>query len=100
MTDVLLTDLGRVAVAQRELSRLVVRAAEGVDGARVRRPRRGLHLEIADGRAHVSLELTVRRGCVLYEVARAVQGRVAEALATMLEVRVEGVDVTVEGIDA
>jgi uncharacterized alkaline shock family protein YloU len=100
VTDIVQTELGRVAVAPRALQRAVVRAAEAVDGARVRRPRRGLRVEVAEGRARVSLELAVRQGLVLPETAKAVQERVAEALATMLEVRVDAVDIAIEEIEA
>jgi uncharacterized alkaline shock family protein YloU len=99
MTDVVRTELGLVAVAPRALARVVVHAAEAVDGARVRRPRRGLRVELADGGARVVLELAVRRGCVLPETARAVQEQVAEALRTMFEVEVEAIDVAVEEIE-
>ena len=73
-----------------------MRAAEEVDGARVRRPRRHLVVEIDDGAARVELELTVAYGQVLPEVARAVQEHVAAALAQMCAVTVAGVDVSVE----
>jgi uncharacterized alkaline shock family protein YloU len=99
MTELARTDLGGIAIAPAALSRLVVRAVEEVDGARVRHPRRSLHVQLADGRARVSLELQARRGSVLPELARAVQRRVADALGAMLEVAVDGVDVSVEEVD-
>ena len=49
--------------------------------------------------ARVSLEVAVRRGCVLPDTARAVQERVAEVLGTTLGVKVEAVDVAVEEIE-
>src|SRR5581483_6075860 len=62
-----------VRVTEGALTRIVVRAVEAVDGARVRRPRRKVDVEIEDGRAKVDLELAVAYGRVLPEVARAVQ---------------------------
>jgi uncharacterized alkaline shock family protein YloU len=98
VTEIVRTELGRVSVAPRALARVVVHAAESVDGARVRRARRGLRVEVAEGRARVSLELAVGRGQVLPDTARAVQLRVAEALGTMLEVEIDAVDVAIEEI--
>ncbi len=76
----------------------MVDAAERVEGARVRRPRRGLRVELDDGVARVALALAVGRGRVLPDVAREVQRRVAQALADALEARVEAVDVIVEEV--
>jgi len=69
-----------------------------VDGARVRRSRRALRIGLANGVARVALELAVQRGKVLPDLSREVQLRVAEALETALEARVEAVDVTVAEI--
>ena len=98
MTELVRTDQGVISVSPGTLARLVVQAAEQVDGARVLRPRRGLHVQVEHGAARVALELSVRRGVVLPEATRAVQERVAEALRTMLEVEVTAVDVSVEEI--
>ncbi len=100
MTELVRTGEGSIAISRTALSRLVVRAAEQVDGVRVRRPRRGLRIDVAGGHARVSLELTARRGVVLPELGRAVQEQVAEALATMLEVKVDAVDVSIEEVVA
>jgi uncharacterized alkaline shock family protein YloU len=78
------------------VAQIVVRAAEGVGGARVRRPRRHLGVEIAGGSARVGIELTVEYGKVLPDVARDVQERVAAALGTMCGVTVTSVNVAVE----
>src|SRR5919199_1703308 len=51
---------GSINVTSSALAQIVQRAAESVDGARVRRPRRGLDLRLDDGRAHVDLELAAR----------------------------------------
>jgi uncharacterized alkaline shock family protein YloU len=101
MSDaVLVHDLGgSVTVSSAALQQVVVQAAESVDGARVRRPRRGLDIELADGRAHVELELAARYGAVLPELARETQERVAAALASMCGVEVEAVDVSIEELD-
>jgi uncharacterized alkaline shock family protein YloU len=88
-----------VSITPAALSRLAVHAAEQVDGARVRRPRRGVRIQIEDDRARVALELAVRHGVALPELARSVQEHVADALRSMLEVEVDAIDVTVEEVD-
>jgi uncharacterized alkaline shock family protein YloU len=85
-----------VKVTDAAVTQIVVRAAEHVDGVRVRRRRRHLDVELADGRARVALGLTVGYGNVLPDVARDVQERVAAALGTMCGVTVTAVDVAVE----
>jgi uncharacterized alkaline shock family protein YloU len=83
-----------VTVSDAAFAQLVVRAAEQVDGARVRRPKKiGL-----DG-DRLGLALGAPFGAVLPELARAVQGRVAEAVETMCGIRLAGVDVTIEVLD-
>jgi len=89
---------GSVVVTTAALTELVVRAAEAVEGAEVRRGRRRLEVDVAEGRAHVRLELEARYGAVLPRLARDVQERVADALASMLGVEVEAVDVSVEAV--
>jgi len=88
-----------VKVTDAAVTQIVVRAAETVEGARVRRPRRHLDVEIDAGSARVALELTVAFGKVLPEVAQDVQERVAAALGTMCGVTVTTVDVSVEELD-
>jgi len=90
---------GTITVTPPALGQLVARAAEVVDGAQVRRGRRRLQIEVADGTARVRLELTARYGVVLPQLARDVQERVAEALTTMCRVDVEAVDVSVEEVE-
>jgi uncharacterized alkaline shock family protein YloU len=99
MTTLVDTEEGTVIIAPATLTRLVIRAAEAVEGVRVRRPRRGLDVVVADGRAQVSLELAARFGTVLPEIAALVQERVSAALESMCEVVVDGVDVTVAEVD-
>jgi uncharacterized alkaline shock family protein YloU len=65
----------------------------------VRRPRRGLEIELADGHARVELELAARIGLVLPDVAREVQERVTGALETMCGLVVDAVDVSVEELE-
>jgi len=89
---------GSITVTPPALNRLVVRAAEGVEGVAVRRPRRSVDVAHANGRASVSLGLAVRYGGVAPEVARAVQERVAEALSESCGLEVERVEVGVEEI--
>jgi uncharacterized alkaline shock family protein YloU len=88
-----------VRVTDGALTQIVVRAAEAVEGARVRRPRRKVEIAIADGVARVELELAVAYGKVLPEVARAVQREVADALSRMCDVAVDAVDVSVEELE-
>jgi uncharacterized alkaline shock family protein YloU len=90
---------GSITVTASALNELVVRAVESVDGAEVRRGRRRLEVELADGRARVRLELSARYGVVLPRLARQVQERVADALASMCRVEVDAVDVSVEAVE-
>ena len=70
-----------VKVTEGALTQIVARAVEGVDGARVRRPRRKIGIVVDRGRhVRVDLELAVQYGKVLPEVARDVQREVADAL--------------------
>jgi uncharacterized alkaline shock family protein YloU len=87
---------GTVRVSEVALTEIVRRAVSSVEGARLRKGRRRLGVEIEDGRARAALQLTVAYGRVLPEVSAAVQERVADALARMCDVEVEAVDVTVE----
>jgi uncharacterized alkaline shock family protein YloU len=96
---VLREDGGSIDVTAGALAQIVQRAAESVEGARVRRPRRGLGLRLEDGRVRVELELAVRYGIVLPEAARDVQARVAEALEAMVDLDVEAVDVSIEELE-
>ena len=90
---------GSITVTPSALATLVVRAAEAVDGAEVRRGRRRLDIDVADGRARVRLELSARYGVVLPQLARDVQERVAEALTSMCRVEIDGIDVSVEAVE-
>jgi len=100
MTLTVSDDGGTVTVTDAALNQIVLQAVEGVDGARVRRPRRSLEIAVADGRARVELELAVAYGRVLPDVAREVQEGVAGALERMCGVDVDAVDVSVEELDA
>ena len=90
---------GSVRITDAALTHIVVRAAESVPGTRVRRPRRHLDVAIDGGHARVDLELAISYGCVLPDVAREVQERVAAAVSTMCGVNVIAVDVSVEGLE-
>jgi uncharacterized alkaline shock family protein YloU len=90
---------GTITVTPAALQRLVVAAAESVDGARLRRPRRALTLAIAGRRAEVSLALSARQGSVLPDLGRAVQERVAEALRATCDLDVAAVDVLIEEVE-
>jgi uncharacterized alkaline shock family protein YloU len=89
---------GSVTLTAAALSRLVAHAVSSVDGAKLRRPRRGLEIQHADERASVTLELAVRHGAVMPELARAVQERVTEALAQTGGLEVERVEVEIEEV--
>jgi hypothetical protein len=99
MSYVLDGERGAITVTSAALAQLVCRAAESEPGARVRRRRRQLEIELADGSVRVALGLTAPYGVVLPELARAVQRHVAEALRTMCELQVEAVDVSVEEVE-
>lgn len=86
---------GTITVTDGTLTQIVVQAAEGVEGTRVRRARRKLTLEIEDAQARVELELAVAYGKVLPDVAHEVQAQVSAALARMCGLDVRAVDVTV-----
>ncbi|HKU55841.1 MAG TPA: Asp23/Gls24 family envelope stress response protein [Gaiellaceae bacterium] len=90
---------GSVRVSEAALTDIVRRTVASVDGARLRKGRRRLGVELQNGRARAELQLAVAYGRVLPEVSAAVQERVADALARMFEVEVEAVDVTVEQLE-
>ena len=92
-------DGGTVTVTHGALSQVVIASAEAVDGVRVRRPRRGLEIDLDGEPARVSLELAARYGVVLPEVAREVQQRVVDGLREMCGVDAAAVDVAVEELD-
>lgn len=83
-------------VSEAALSEIVRRAVASVEGARLRKGRRRLGVELEDGQARAELQLVVAHGRVLPEVCAAVQERVADALGGMCDVEVEAVHVTVE----
>jgi uncharacterized alkaline shock family protein YloU len=83
-----------VELADAAFATLVVRAAESVEGARVRRPRK---LELEGER--LELALSAPLGAVLPELAREVQARVHDAVASMCGIRLAAVDITVEELD-
>ena len=89
---------GSIRIDGDALSALVVAAAELVDGARVRRPRRGLDVSVTEGTAKVELELAARYGTVLPSVARDVQKSVADALRASTGLTA-AVDVSIEELD-
>jgi uncharacterized alkaline shock family protein YloU len=86
---------GSVRVSEVALAEIVRRAVASVEGARLRKGRRRLGVELQDGRARADLQLAVAYGRVLPEVSAAVQERVADALGRMCDVEVEAIDVTV-----
>ena len=90
---------GTVTLTAAALGRLVAHAVDSVDGVRLRRPRRGLDVAHADGRASVSVELSGRYGVSLPEAARAVQERVADAVARTTGLEVERVDVELAEVE-
>jgi uncharacterized alkaline shock family protein YloU len=101
MTDGLTipSDDGTILVTPAALSAVVVRAAESVDGVRVRRPKRGVEVEIAGETARVELELAARYGVVLPDSAQDAQQRVSDALARMCGLATSTVDVNFEELE-
>jgi Asp23 family, cell envelope-related function len=89
---------GSITLASTALTRLVVGAAESVDGARVRRPRRSVDVARSGGRVSVSLDLVVSPGATVPGLARAVQERVGEAVSSTCGLEVERVDLTIAEI--
>jgi len=89
---------GSIRIEGDALAALVITAAELVDDVRVRRPRRGLGVSVADGTATVELELAARYGAVLPLVAREVQSNVAVALRSSAGLPA-AVDVSIEELD-
>jgi uncharacterized alkaline shock family protein YloU len=81
---------GTITIAGEVVDRIVRRAAEEVDGVKVRR--RGL--DVKDGR--VTVPLTVRYGAVLAEVGEQVQNRIADSLRSSCGVDPSAVDVSIE----
>jgi uncharacterized alkaline shock family protein YloU len=81
-----------VTITDAVWARIVVHAAEQVDGVRVRR--RGVE---RDG-DRIALQIGARYGTVLPDAARAVQARVSEAVRTMCGVEPSSVDVAVEEV--
>ena len=98
MTTLARTEQGAIEISEGALTQLVVRAVGQVERARVRRPRRGLHVHVSDGRARVSLEVVAQRGAVLPDLAQEIQESVAGILERMCELEVDAVDVSVEEI--
>lgn len=99
MTTLVRTREGEISITPAALQQIVVHAAESIEGARVRRPRRGLEVTISDNRGRVTLELAARYGAQLAELGSAVQERVAEAMRRMCEVEVDAVDVAIEELE-
>jgi uncharacterized alkaline shock family protein YloU len=99
MSYVLEAKHGTVTITPSALAELIVRAAELVDGAQVRRGRRRLDVDVSEGKVRVRLELSARYGVVLPELARDVQQRVSGALTSMCGVDVQAVDVSVEEVE-
>ena len=92
-------DAGAITITPAALTQVVVAAAEQVEGARVRRPRRGLDITVDDDRATVGLELALRYGVVVPQAAQDVQRHVATAIARFCAVDAVTVDVSVEELD-
>ncbi len=100
MTHVIGTPEGTITVPGAVLAHIVRAAVDRVDGARVRKARRGgLEVSLEDGRATVSLDLAARHGAVLPELAHAVQEHVARALREMCGLDVASVDVSIETLE-
>ena len=99
MTYVVRNADGAITVTDAVLASIVVQSAESVEGARVRRARRKVGIELDGKHARVELELAVAYGKVLPALARDVQLRVTDALTQMCGLDVSAVDVTVEELE-
>jgi uncharacterized alkaline shock family protein YloU len=87
---VMTEDGGTITISGDVVDRIVRRAAEEVDGVKVRR--RGL--DVKNGRVTVGLD--VRYGEVLSAVGEDVQARVAESLRAACDLEPAAVDVSIE----
>jgi uncharacterized alkaline shock family protein YloU len=87
-----------ISIEPGVLATIVQRAAESVEGARVRRRRRGFDVSVDESSARVELSLAAPYGAVLPELAREVQKRVVSALGTMCGLSAS-VDVAVEELE-
>jgi uncharacterized alkaline shock family protein YloU len=90
---------GAIRIEGDALAVLVVAAAEHVEGARVRRPRRGLDIAVTGGHIRVELELAARYGTVLPGLAHDVQSRITSVLQGSTGLEVDAVDVSIEELD-
>lgn len=99
MTTLARSPQGEIRIAPAALSRLVVRSAESVDSARVRRPRRSLQVMVAGTSCRVSVELVAPFGAQLAELGEAVQERVAHSLREICGLEPDAVDVSVEELE-
>jgi uncharacterized alkaline shock family protein YloU len=99
MTYVVRNADGAITVTDAVLASIVVQSAESVEGARVRRARRKVDIELDGKRARGELELAVAYGKVLPALANDVQLRVTDALTQMCGLDVSAVDVTVEELE-
>lgn len=94
---------GHASISTEVLSRYAADAAREVPGVRglvegTLPHRRGVKLELENGRVKVELRLAVDWGTAIPDVGRAVQERVREYLARMADVEAAGIDVVVDEI--
>jgi uncharacterized alkaline shock family protein YloU len=89
---------GSITVTAGALTRLVAHAAQAIDGARVRRPKRAVEVTWEAGRASVSLGLSARHGVPLPGLAHGVQERVADAVAGVSGIEVDRVEVEIDEV--
>lgn len=87
---------GTISVPAATLSQIVANAVGRVEGARVRRPRRSVEVDVTGSSATVSLRLIATYGDVLPELGEGVQREVATALAQMCGLEAQTVDVAIE----
>ena len=89
---------GRITVPGAALAATVLQAADRISGARPLRPRRGVGVELEDGRALVRVEIAARLGEPLPGLGRSVQEAVAGALKLMFALQAT-VDVTIDEVE-
>ena len=87
---------GHASISNEVLCRYAADAARDVAGVQDTSGRRGVKVDVNDGRATVELHLTLDWGASIPDVGRAVQRRVREYLTQMADVETVRVDIVVD----
>jgi uncharacterized alkaline shock family protein YloU len=93
------TSLGRIAVDEQALNRLLRDATERIDGVDSVHGRRGVRVAVeAEGDVEVTIGIVSVHGVVLPELGRRVQDRLCDVLRAALEPRSLRIDVAIEEV--